>query len=245
MASANYRFTEEIDSSPVVWPDRVNRIFETYKAVSKELSKATGRKIRIDYIPETEDYLERIWEEMARKRPDSVRKSVNSIYRVRKAKDEEYYYYVGHKTCKNALDNLEVFSYEHFGYSRRPVVKLVQDVNTGNHEPKVTAYEQCYELKWDKNQVRKLLDSSYIPCEAFYVGKCGPTSNEPIEQHRYMIRNKEDFLNGKWEDLYDLGRLGISYEHESLNLVEAARKQERQNREKAVGIGVNDSKVYG
>jgi len=49
-------------------------------------------------------------------------------------------------------------------------------------------------------------------------------------------------LNGEWEDLYDLGRLGISYDEPSLHLVKPARKQERENREKAVGINVN--KVY-
>src|SRR5438093_8961136 len=97
-------------------------------------------------------------------------------------------------------------------------------------EPRITAWESAYEFKWDKNEVKKLPDSSYLPCEQFYVGKAG--TREPIEEHYYMILNKNDFVQGRWEDIFDLGRLGISYEHESLQLVDAARKQERENRER-------------
>ena len=52
----------------------------------------------------------------------------------------------------------------------------------------------------------------------------------------YQIQNKDDFLNGSFEDLFDLGRLGISYKEPSLYLVEPARKQAKQNIEKNVGL---------
>ncbi|HEY5631742.1 MAG TPA: hypothetical protein VIR31_06415, partial [Nitrososphaeraceae archaeon] len=111
-------------------------------------------------------------------------------------------------------------------------------------EQKLTAYEQGFELKWDKEEVKKLLESSDIPCQNFYVGPTGQSANDPIADRRYQIFNQEDFLEGSWEDLYDLGRLGISYPEPSLHLINAARKQERENREKQLGMG-NNTKPYG
>jgi len=40
----------------------------------------------------------------------------------------------------------------------------------------------------------------------------------------------DDFLDGTFEELMDLGRLGIYYNEPSLCLVEAARKKERIER---------------
>ena len=69
-------------------------------------------------------------------------------------------------------------------------------------------------------------------------------AREPIEERYYSILNIQDFIDGKWEDLYDLGTFGISYKEPSLHLVEAARKKERQNREEKVGLR-GDSRAYG
>jgi hypothetical protein len=56
--------------------------------------------------------------------------------------------------------------------------------------------------------------------------------------------NIQDFIEGDWSDLYDMGRLGISYKEPSLHLLEPARKQERQNREEKVGLR-GESRAYG
>jgi hypothetical protein len=60
-------------------------------------------------------------------------------------------------------------------------------------------------------------------------------ADKPIKDHYYQIRNVEDFIEGSWQDLFDMGRIGCSYDEPSLGYVEPARKQERQNREKALG----------
>jgi len=107
----------------------------------------------------------------------------------------------------------------------------------GVREPAVTSYKHGYELKWDKEQVKKFLDSSFLPCELFYAGYTGDNANDPIASPYYQIHNRQDFLEGSSDDLLDMGRLGISYkEQASLYMVEAARKKEKENRERALGM---------
>jgi hypothetical protein len=99
-----------------------------------------------------------------------------------------------------------------------------------------TGYEHGYELVWNKSEVKKLLDSSTISCEYFYVGISGFLASEPITSPYYQIQSSKDWLEGSFEDLMDLGRLGLSYKEPSLYLVDPARKQEKQNIEKNVGL---------
>ena len=103
-------------------------------------------------------------------------------------------------------------------------------------EPTVTGYEHGYELTWNKSEVKKLLDSSVVICEYFYVGNSGFLASEPIAGPYYQIQSSKDWLEGSFEDLMDLGRLGLSYKEPSLYLVYPARKQEKQNIEKNVGL---------
>jgi hypothetical protein len=103
--------------------------------------------------------------------------------------------------------------------------------------PDVTEYKQGYELPWNKDEVKKMLDSSYLPCEFYYVGNVSGNANEPIATPYYQIFNLTDYLKGSFEDLFDMGRLGVSYkEQASLYMVEAARKKEKENRERALGM---------
>jgi hypothetical protein len=238
----NIRFVESKKQPEPIWPKRVQILIDEFDKASKEISKSTGRNIRIDYQFETIDYLEKIFEDRVREKPDTLKVTISAVYRVKTQTGQEFYYYSAFKMCDNALGQpVDPFSYEYFGYHKRPTVRNQWNESRAKNEPKVVGYEAAFELPWDKEEVKKLLDSSFVPCKNFYLGKAG--SKDPIEDRYYQIFNVSDFLNGTWQDLYDMGRLGISYEHESLNLVEAARKQERQNREKAVGM--KDPKVYG
>ncbi|MGB7953943.1 MAG: hypothetical protein WCF23_08170 [Candidatus Nitrosopolaris sp.] len=91
-------------------------------------------------------------------------------------------------------------------------------------------------MKWDSKEVKKMLDSSTVTCEQFFIGRSGTLASEPVASPYYQIQSQDDFLTGSFEDLMDLDRLGISYKEKSLYLVEPARKQEKQNIEKNVGL---------
>jgi hypothetical protein len=243
MSSQPYQFVEEQENQPLKWPERVQILFDEYKKASREASKTTGRKIRLDYMPETLDYLEKLFDDRAREKPDSLKVTIHAIYRVKNKNNEEFYFYAATKTCKNALNqDVPPFSYERYGYHKQPVIKMQWKEAKEGTEPAVTGFKHGFELKWDKEEVKKLLDSSSFPCTQFYVGSVGETTTEIISGRHYQIQNREDFLNGSFEDLMDLGRLGISYREESLYLIPAARKKERENREATVGM--REPKLY-
>ena len=150
---------EEPEKRDDPWPIRIQKIFESYRVASDRLSKQVkGRKISIDYIPESIDLVEKTFEYRCSKRPDTVTRTVNSIYRVkarnegRKSKDEglanEYYFYSQTSFCKMANDSLTKFTYDRNGFHRGPVLGL--DYNTENKipEPKVTGSPTLYSYSW-------------------------------------------------------------------------------------------------
>jgi hypothetical protein len=111
-------------------------------------------------------------------KPDSLKVTINALYRVKNHRtNKEYYFYNAVKSCKNALNEPESFSYQGYGYHRVPIVSLRYNEQTNRKEPNVTSFEQGHELPWKKEEVKKLLDSSFLPCEYFYVGYTGDNAN--------------------------------------------------------------------
>ena len=87
---------------------------------------------------------------------------------------------------------------------------------------RVVGHKVAFELSWNKDEVKKLLDSSFTKCRQFHVGFGSLVICEVIKSRFYIINDEKDFLNGKFEDLMDMGRLGVSYDHDSLYLVDGA-----------------------
>ena len=187
------------------------------------------------YNLETIDNVERVFEQKLRTRPDTLKILITAVYRV-KHDNQEWYMYNMTRTCKNAHNNPERFSYDGYGHHSTPKITMRWNETIQKSEPTVTGYEHGFDLPWNKADVKKMLDSSTVPCEYFYVGNSGFLASEPIAGPYYQIQSSKDWLDGSFSDLMDLGRLGISYKEPSLYLVEPARKQEKQNIEKNVGL---------
>ena len=228
----NYRFTEEKDpAEKIPLPKRVSILIDAYLDAGKKVDKS----IRMHYDLETIDRHESIFEQKVRQNPNSLKILISAIYSV-KHDNIEYYLYNMTRTCKNKLNNPEVFSYQGYGHHLTPKITMRWNETIQKSEPSVTGYEHGFELPWNKAEVKKMLDSSTVPCEYFYVGKSGTLATEPIASPYYQIQSSKDWLEGSFEDLMDLGRLGLSYKEPSLYLVDPARKQEKQNIEKNVGL---------
>ena len=228
----NYRFTEEKDpAEKIPLPKRVSILIDAYLDAGKKVDKS----IRMHYDLETIDRHESIFEQKSRMNPNSLKILISAVYRV-KHDQQEWYMFNATKTCKNKLNNPEIFSYQGYGHHLIPKITMRWNETTQKSEPTVTGYEHGFELPWNKSEVKKLLDSSTISCEYFYVGNSGVLASEPIASPYYQIQSSKDWLEGSFEDLMDLGRLGLSYKEPSLYLVNPARKQEKQNIEKNVGL---------
>jgi len=222
-----YRFTDE-EQKTTVWPKRVQILIDDHL----KAGRLVNPNLRMDYQIETIDLHEKIFDDRAREKPESLKIMVTGMYRIKTRANEEFYYYAATKTCKNALNQpAEPFSFDRYGYHRQPVVTLRWNETKSKAEPTVTNHIHGFELKWDKQEVKKLLDSSFLPCEYFYVGNVGTNADEPIGMPYYQIKNMTDFLDGSFEDLMSLGKFGLSSPEPSLYLLDTARKEEKARRE--------------
>jgi|GEM_PF-1008081 len=232
---SNYRITENVEKEVVVLPRRVQTLVDLYAKAGQNIGG--DKKFSLRYQLETEDLLEKIFEDKLRlaSKPDSLKILITAIYRV-KHDNQEYYMYNYTRTFKNKMGFPERFSYDNFGHCRAPVVSLRFNQEKGTSLPEVTAYNHYFDLPWNKEAVQKLLKLSSVTCEQFFIGRSGTLASDPIADPYCQIQSGKDWLEGSFEDLMDLGRLGISYKEPSLYLVEPAKKQEKQNIEKNVGL---------
>ena len=187
---------------PIKWPKRVQILIDDYLKAGKEASK----KYNLHYAIESFDTQELRFEQRVENKPASYKIMINSIYRVRNLDGEEFYYYSATKS-KDDLNHDITFTHDQFGYHKIPKVTMQYNEGKNEQEPHVSGYRHGFELPWNKDEVKKLLESSAYPCEQFYVGHAGGNANDPVADRRYMINNLQDFVEGPFNDLIDLGRL--------------------------------------
>jgi hypothetical protein len=95
-----YRFVEETEQKPQIWPVRVQTLFDEHNKASRAASKMGIRAVRCDYTPETIDYHEKIFDDRATEKPESLKVTINAIYRAKYLKTkEEFYFYAATKMC--------------------------------------------------------------------------------------------------------------------------------------------------
>ena len=71
------------------------------------------------YDLDTEDRIETIFEQRVRARPDTLKILITAVYRV-KHDNKEYYFYNITRTCRNHLNNPELFSFQGYGHHKIP-----------------------------------------------------------------------------------------------------------------------------
>jgi hypothetical protein len=94
-------------------------------------------------------------------------------------------------------------------------------------------------LKWDKKEVQKLLDKSEIPCTNLYIATGftrGQGSLGPVKDV-LAIKNKEDFLNGDFDQLMLLNKAGMmTIENSTLHLINKARDRFEEEQLKKIAL---------
>ena len=118
--SNNYRFTEEKDpAEKIPLPKRISILIDAYLDAGKKIDK----NLRMHYDLETADNREIIFEQKLRMNPNSLKILISAIYRV-KHDNVEYYLYNMTRTCKNKLNNPEIFSYDGYGHHATPKITM-------------------------------------------------------------------------------------------------------------------------
>ncbi len=164
----SYRITQEEDKQPIIWPARVQTIMDEYKNAAKGKS---FKGFKLDYQVQTVDLLEKTFDERCRLKPESLKVTINAIYRVKNIRtSEEWYYYNAVKSVNNSLNQpAEPFSYQGYGHHRIPIIGMKWNETRGENVPDIVSYKHGWELQWNKDEVKKFLDSSFLPCEQFHV----------------------------------------------------------------------------
>jgi hypothetical protein len=221
---------DKIDPVTKIVPERVQKLIDLYK------------KNHVEY-PWTEmDYIDRTFEYRRTLHPDTYRYSIESIYRIRDSRDysKEYYFYQMRAHVDN--DN-EVPVYSNsltYGYAVEKEHKLEWNDKIKEKEPVRVRENPTYFFKWDKNEVKKLLDGSEIPCINFQIGTAGMQGqgDSPVNGMPLTVKNVEDFLEGNFEDLVLLNKSGMMSDYgPSLHLIGKARKRmEERALERIQGI---------
>jgi hypothetical protein len=213
-----YGLTQEDKEEPYVKiiPERVQKLIDLY------------RKNHVEYPWTQEDKNEQIFDYRKTLRPDSYRYNIESIYRVRDPidKSREFYFYQKKGKILNQNDDTEYSNSLTYGFAVEPECELRWNPKIKSKEPVKIKDNPIYFFKWDKKEVAKLLAQSEEQCFNFYIGTAGRKGNKESVTNVMAVKNKQDFLDGSFEELVILNKSGLMVTEDStLHLVERAKKK--------------------
>ena len=203
--------------------DRLKKIVQAYNDAGVRYYKTPDddREIRFNHI--------------AKKRPDTVKKYVVWVVRVKgptvskKDKNKEYLIYYQHQTASAFNDQEEQFS-NTVGYYSIPKTKVIRNVEGEVDEVRNVGNEFVYEIPYSKETLKKLLDESETEVTQFHLAHGAHSGDSWVGNNGklYSIHNVDDFLNGSFNELWEMSEYGYSTAEASL---EAWRENQKQLKE--------------
>ena len=210
--------SEQIEPYKKVIPERVQKLIDL------------AHNNHIEHPWDAEDVNEQLFEYRRSLKRSSYTYNLEAIYRVRDPYDKknEYYFYQKKGRVLNDNDDPEYSNSHTYGFATEHVHELRWNPKTKRKEPFKIRDDPVYFFKWDKKEVAKLLAQSDEPCMNFYIGiasRNGQGSGSPARDI-LTVKNKQDFLEGSFDDLIILNKSGLMVTEEStLHLVEKAKKK--------------------
>jgi hypothetical protein len=199
-------------------PERVQKLIDLH------------HKNKIEYNWSEEDRNEQIFDYRKGLKPSSYTYNLEAIYRVRDPYDrsKEYYFYQKKGRVLNDNDDPEYSNSLTYGFAIEPVHELRWNPKVKRKGPFKLRDDPVYFFKWDKKEVAKLLAQSDEPCMNFHIGIASRKGQGGGSRARdiFTVKNKQDFIEGSFDDLIVLNKSGLMVTEEStLHLVEKAKKK--------------------
>lgn len=206
---------------------RLKKIVQAYQDVNLPYFKAPDddREIRFNHI--------------AQKRPDTVKKYVVWVFRVKapptsrksKEKPQEYLVYYQHQTALAHNDDEIAYSGNE-GIWSKPLSKLSKTIEGEPEKYKPSGNEWIFEIPYSKEKLQKIIDESETEVTQFYLCNAVKSGDNWIGNNnkQYSIHNLEDFLNGGFDELWQMSEMGYSMAEASLS---SWRENQNQIREAA------------
>jgi hypothetical protein len=170
----------------------------------------------LEYVKSSADYREMEFLDAVQRRPDTHRKFITSLYRLKTPKkfvvggesDEGLIYHI-QETVQNHSDEYIVLD-QHKGYWWNIDTRL--NKNAQGHTAKVQVLGEfpVFEIPFSPAAVDRVCDESLLDVSQFYVGTANTRGPNVSTGDIYIIKNKDDFKNGTFDELMDMGRYNYS-----------------------------------
>jgi hypothetical protein len=189
-------------------------------------------KNHVEYPWTQTDRQEQLFEFRRGLNPSTYRYNIESIYRVRDARDKskEYYFYQKQGKVENENCETEYSNSLTYGFAVEKEHELKWNPRIKSKKPFHLRDSPTYFYKWDKKEVKKLLDGSEKQCMNFQIAIAGTSGQgENAARDILTVKDVNDFLEGDFEDLVLLNKSGMMSDYgPSLHLIDKARKRMEQ-----------------
>ena len=173
-----------------------------------------------------DEYMKRMMHEATGK-PPKITTAIRKVYRLKDAKEKEWLCYLYNEFFDDLMGNKHSLEYTKGAFEtvEGEVRRDTQYRITGS---KVTNRLQNYDIPFTKKNLEEILKKDNMG-EDFHKHPdnkteyiVGYTSSKPDKlcsrQHPlYSVKNQQDFIEGSWADLYEMGRRGLSKEVPSIH----------------------------
>jgi len=190
----------------VIYTQRIKDTIQDYDAVG------------LIYIIQKDDRQEMAYEDAARARPDTVQEFVTSIYRVKtqkrfvinQASDEAIVYYKRRSALQ--YNNEAIEDHRYWGYRMKPVTVDILDEHGRIKKVDKRGETPYFTIPYDPKNVDEIIRGSLTEPDQFYIANSTTQGPEAISRRDiYQILNKDDFKEGSFSELWDMGRLNYTY----------------------------------
>ena len=215
---------------------------QTQFELSPRLKKIVSayQEAGLPYFKSPDDDRDVRFNHIANKRPDTVKKFVVWIFRVKAAptskkssKDspKEYLVYYQHQTALAHNDD-EVSYSGNEGVWSKPLSKLAKTIDGEPERIKPSGNEWVFEIPFTKEKLKEIIDISETEVTQFMLCHAAKTGDSWVGNNnkQYSIHNVDDFINGGFDELWSMSEFGYSTSESSL---ESWRENQKQIKEAA------------
>ena len=168
-------------------------------------------KAGLVYVIKSEDREEAAFLDLVARRPDTHRKYVKSIYRLKTEKrfvegnqsDEALVYWMDESVMDFADKNKDFGMYRGYWWN----INARQNKNLQGNTQGVQVLNEfpVFQIPFSPEAVDQIMSYSLNDVNQFYVSMASDRGPNISTGDKYVVKNKDDFKNGTFQELMDMG----------------------------------------
>ena len=185
---------------------RIKRLIEAYD------------KANLEYVLTPDDTKEmQFFNAATNINPDLLQEFIPNVYRLKTNKrflygqvpTDEVIVFYSHRTCQ-LFSGKHIEDHRMHEYIWNPISRANRNAEGQSDVYTIIRYEPLFFLPFTKKAVEELQTRSITGITNLYVGTASRSSPDLTTGDIFAIRNIEDFKNGTWQELMDMGRFNYS-----------------------------------